>query len=238
MISFRRQLRLIPLLAVIIGQLVAVAPAQAVAPVASAAPALTGTPQVLQVLTCGTGVWDQPVSLGYSWFIDGVAVVAQTEATYTIRTADRGHRVGCRVTATSLEPATTSADSATVVPIRAQQTVSAGFQTSGGGVKACGASLARACLESRAANGTVRVGGVLNPNRTKAKIVVLFERQRGTVWVLSMSRTAIVSSSGSYDVSIPAGFFAATNWRVRARVPETDVYDPASSPLRFLHVNK
>ncbi|MCW2973096.1 MAG: hypothetical protein JWN72_1369 [Thermoleophilia bacterium] len=238
MTASRRQIHLVLLLLLTVGQLVVAGAAQAAAPIASVAPALTGSPQVLQVLTCGTGVWDQPVALAYEWLIDDVAVPGQVVSTYSIRTADVGHRVGCRVTATTLEPARAAALSSTVTPIRAQQTVSSGFQTSSGGAKACGGSLARACVESRGAGSTVRIGGVLAPARTKAKVVVLLERQSGKVWKLSMSRTAVVSSSGTYSVSIPTRFFAAANWRIRTRVPETDVYDPASSPLRFLHVDR
>jgi hypothetical protein len=212
------------------------ASAAAAAPIATVAPAITGVPRVLAPVTCTSGSWDQPAAFTFAWFVDGVRIDGETAESFTLRGIDRGHSVTCRVTASTAEPAATTASSAPIIPLPAVQAITGGFQVATGLMRSCGVTLARACNDRRSSGGKLRVGGVLTPARTGAQVVVLFERQRGTRWVLSMSRTVRVTATGSYFVTVPTNFFAATPWRVRTRVPETDVYAAAASPLRFVRI--
>jgi hypothetical protein len=216
--------------------LLPVAGASAAAPVVTAAPTVSGVANVLQTLTCLPGTWDQAATYTYEWLGDDTPIFGATAATWTVPTVALGHRIACRVTATNAEPAAGVATSAPIVPTRGAQVITGNFVTATGVAKACGVSIARACLERRAANGSVMVGGTLTPGRPGAKVVVVFERQRGKAWVLSMTRTATISALGTYSVSIPSKFFAGVMWRARTRAPQTDVYDLASSALRFVRV--
>lgn len=221
------------LLACFVAALVITPSASAAAPVSTVAPAITGVPRVLSPVTCSQGTWDQAATFTYAWLVDGTPVDGASTATFTLRGIDRGHSVTCQVTATTPEPAATTVSSTAIVPLPALQTITGGFQLSTGRARSCGTALVRACTDRRRSGGTIRVGGVLTPARSGAKVVVLYERQRDNHWVLSMTRTARVAADGSYFVAVPSLFFAATTWRIRTRVPETDVYAAAASQLRF-----
>ena len=75
----------------------------ALPPVNVAAPVLTGGPAVGEALACSTGSWgsDATPAFGFEWLSDGAAIAGATAASYTVRSADRGHALACRVTATT-----------------------------------------------------------------------------------------------------------------------------------------
>jgi hypothetical protein len=83
-------------------------------PANTVAPAITGTPQTGQVLTCSQGTWSggTPQTFVFDWRRDGVATGA-TGTTYTVVSADEGHALTCRVTATN-SAGSASADSSAV----------------------------------------------------------------------------------------------------------------------------
>ena len=71
-------------------------------PVNTAAPSVTGTPAVGQALSCVAGSWQYPVvSSSVQWLRDGVVISGATGSTYTLQTADGGHQISCRETATN-----------------------------------------------------------------------------------------------------------------------------------------
>ena len=64
------------------------------------APVVTGTGVVGTVLSSGTGTWNgAPTSFTYRWRSGGVNVSGATGSTYTVRAADVGQLIVCRVTA-------------------------------------------------------------------------------------------------------------------------------------------
>jgi hypothetical protein len=73
------------------------------APINTVTPAITGTPTTGQVLTSSDGGWQRADSYTYQWYRDGVAISGETASTHTLVSADEGHAIKCRVTATNDE---------------------------------------------------------------------------------------------------------------------------------------
>jgi hypothetical protein len=73
-------------------------------PAGTAAPAISGTPAVGQTLSCSQGAWSgtMPQSYAHQWLRDGVAIGGATATGYTVTSADAGHALSCRVTASNL----------------------------------------------------------------------------------------------------------------------------------------
>lgn len=89
----------------------------------AATPTASGTAKVGQKLTAKAGTWGPaPVALSYQWLRDGKAITGATKSIYTLTAADRGHKVGVRVTGTKSGFTTVSRTSAT-------KTVAAGTLT-------------------------------------------------------------------------------------------------------------
>ncbi len=63
-------------------------------------PSITGTRKVGHRLTGKRGTWTHAPSLARRWLRDGQPIVGATGSTYRLTSADRGHRVQLRVTAT------------------------------------------------------------------------------------------------------------------------------------------
>ena len=76
------------------------------APANTVPPELTGTGCMGRTVTCSSGMWSgSPApTLTYQWLRNGVAISDATQNSYTVRTADCGHRLSCTVTATKLRP--------------------------------------------------------------------------------------------------------------------------------------
>ncbi|RZI94836.1 MAG: hypothetical protein EOO67_03850 [Microbacterium sp.] len=67
----------------------------------AATPTIRGTAKVGQKLTAKAGTWGPaPVKLSYRWLRDGAAIKGATKSAYTLKAADRGHRVSVRITGT------------------------------------------------------------------------------------------------------------------------------------------
>jgi hypothetical protein len=88
------------------------------APFDVAAPAIAGTPAVGQLLTCSTGTWngEPPLTYGYKWLRDGVAVAGASANTYAVSTADVGESLICEVTATNKGASASAISAAVSVP--------------------------------------------------------------------------------------------------------------------------
>jgi hypothetical protein len=71
------------------------------APVLVKAPALSGKGRVGTRLKCSPGRWTGAAKLAYAWSRDGKRIKGVTRSAYTVRRADRGHRIGCTVSATN-----------------------------------------------------------------------------------------------------------------------------------------
>jgi hypothetical protein len=64
-------------------------------------PTISGWPAVGSQLTATTGTWTPtPDSLAFAWLRDGTAISGATSSTYTLTSADKGHLIGIKVTAT------------------------------------------------------------------------------------------------------------------------------------------
>ncbi|NKX53056.1 S8 family serine peptidase [Arthrobacter mobilis] len=66
----------------------------------STAPTISGTVKVGSTLTALTGTWTWGTSFTYQWYRSGTPVTGATGKTYTVVSADRGHRLKVRVTGT------------------------------------------------------------------------------------------------------------------------------------------
>ena len=64
------------------------------------APKITGTARVSSTLTISRGTWTPtPSSYRYQWYRSGVALAGRTGTTYKLTSADKGHTITARVTA-------------------------------------------------------------------------------------------------------------------------------------------
>ncbi|MCI1748295.1 MAG: hypothetical protein LKI24_09480 [Acidipropionibacterium sp.] len=75
-------------------------------------PAISGTPTVGSTLTANAGAWSPAATLAYQWLRDGTTISGAIASTYTVATADRGHKVSVRVTASKAGYLTTAKTSA------------------------------------------------------------------------------------------------------------------------------
>ncbi|HEY1488558.1 MAG TPA: choice-of-anchor Q domain-containing protein, partial [Micromonosporaceae bacterium] len=84
-------------------------------PVSTAAPSITGTAAAGDMLTCAPGTFsgEGNLTVAFAWLRDGSPIGSATSATYVVQTADGGHAVACKVTATGTY-GSASATSATV----------------------------------------------------------------------------------------------------------------------------
>jgi tripartite motif-containing protein 71 len=64
-------------------------------------PKITGSPASGHTLTCSKGSWtgSAPIGYKYQWLRNGTAIAGATAASYTVKVADVGHSLACRVTA-------------------------------------------------------------------------------------------------------------------------------------------
>jgi hypothetical protein len=103
---------------------------------------ITGTAQVGETLTCGTGTWTGSPTFGYRWMRNGT-IIAPPKATptYTLEAADRGKEIQCQVTGTNAGGGVIAIDAPRYVapvppetpPVRAYSVYQV-YETSPGGV--------------------------------------------------------------------------------------------------------
>ncbi|MCI1748293.1 MAG: CHAP domain-containing protein [Acidipropionibacterium sp.] len=77
-------------------------------------PKIVGAAKAGSTLTAKPGTWSPAATLSYQWLRDGKAISGATKSTYKIATADRGHKVSVKVTASKSGYLTTVKTSATV----------------------------------------------------------------------------------------------------------------------------
>lgn len=104
----------------------------------TARPTISGTPAIGRTLAASTGTWVPAVgTASWQWMRGGVAIAGATKSTYTVTTADKGHTIQVRLTASrSMYDATTTtslstpliglAFSSTVPPTISAETASSG----------------------------------------------------------------------------------------------------------------
>lgn len=98
------------------------------APANTAMPTVSGTPQIGSTLTVSNGTWTGTVSFGYQWLRcdqtggSCAAISGATKSSYTLTSADVGHSLRARVTATNNNGST----SATTVPTAVISSTSGG----------------------------------------------------------------------------------------------------------------
>jgi DNA-binding beta-propeller fold protein YncE len=91
-------------------------------PLNTSMPHITGTPVVGNQLTCSHGMWAadnvgallyrMPQNFTYAWLRNGAVIGGQTASTYTVRPADVGQGLRCRVTAKNAAGGTAKASAA------------------------------------------------------------------------------------------------------------------------------
>lgn len=69
------------------------------APIARRAPAVLLPAVVARQIICERGLWDYASATTVSWLRDGRPIAGQASAFYTVRRADLGHKLSCRVRA-------------------------------------------------------------------------------------------------------------------------------------------
>lgn len=85
------------------------------APTNVSPPTLTGSPVFGHTLTCDPGSWNGASAYTYTWLDDGVPGLESSDPTYDAGLGDVGHRVACRVDATSPGDATGTATTRSVL---------------------------------------------------------------------------------------------------------------------------
>jgi lysozyme len=91
--------------------------AQLAPPVNHTAPKITGTPAIGAKLSCSRGSWSGfPSQFTYRWLRGGTAIPNATESTYKVASADAGHPLACRVTATNVRGPTSRTSASVQVP--------------------------------------------------------------------------------------------------------------------------
>lgn len=89
-----------------------------ISPTNTVVPTITGTVQVGQTLTVGTGTWTgAPVSYARQWLRDGVEIAGATASTYVLVSADQGKKMSCDVIATDVDGGETLVTTAETVPV-------------------------------------------------------------------------------------------------------------------------
>jgi hypothetical protein len=93
-------------------------------PAFTAAPELTGTPAVGTALACSTGSWSHSAeTLAYSWQRGGIAIAGQTDASYTVTSADEGSSLTCAVTVANAAGSASATSNALAVPPHKEEKV-------------------------------------------------------------------------------------------------------------------
>jgi hypothetical protein len=109
------------------------------APADGAAPSLSGVVELGETLACDRGLWSgSPTSYVYAWLRDGVLVAGETAASYSVRTADIGRSIVCRITATGDGGAGVASSAPAGVPVAPSSSVAPSIE----GSAAVGATLA------------------------------------------------------------------------------------------------
>jgi hypothetical protein len=98
-------------------------PGDAVVP--TTMPTISGNPTYRETLTATAGGWPAGTTIGYQWFVNGVAVAKETKATYVVRSRDAGLPVFCRVTGSRTGYVSGTADSQALPVTRLSSTTTA-----------------------------------------------------------------------------------------------------------------
>ena len=200
----------------------------AVAPVSIGAPRVSGAAKVGGTLACSPGAWtgDPAPALTFAWLSDGVALDGATSASYGVRAGDRGHALGCRVTASNPAGVVSAQSNALAIPLPSQKVAPKVAV-----IMAC--PICRATVVSATALTTIRVPRVgRTPARTytpatrattsatgkAVKIALrLVRRMRGAIIRALLAHKPIVAV---LDVRLKdsAGAAGTVTWRVALRL--------------------
>ncbi len=169
-------------------------------PVVQVFPEMKGTPEPGQAVTCTTGTWSQePTEYGFEWFRDGTPIESEIESEYEVAEADRGHTLGCGVTATNSFGPTTARSAVVNVPL-VQRALTVTVSGSGSGLVSSepgGIFCGVACVDSFDEGTEVALTAAADPGSTFG----------GWTGACSGSGTCVVSLDSDLDVGAS---FAAT----------------------------
>jgi beta-glucanase (GH16 family) len=87
-------------------------------PVNTTSPVASGAARIGAELRCATGTWAgaEPITYAYQWVSDGVPIGGATTPAFTVRRADAGHALACRVTAQNAAGSSPALSNAVFVP--------------------------------------------------------------------------------------------------------------------------
>jgi hypothetical protein len=90
-----------------------------VAPPPAPRPSILGTPALGSLLSCQPGLTAGPaLQLSYAWLRETEPIAGASEGSYTVRTADEGHHLQCRVTATDVAGSAVATSAFVTVPFQ------------------------------------------------------------------------------------------------------------------------
>ena len=93
-------------------------PAATSSPLNVSLPAISGTPAPGDSLSCSSGSWtgNPTPTYSYQWLRDATPISGANSSSYSVQTADQGHSLSCRVTATNSAGQQSATSSAAQVP--------------------------------------------------------------------------------------------------------------------------
>jgi hypothetical protein len=82
-------------------------------------PKVSGIAKVGKKLACSRGTWagSPPLSFGFRWLRGGVAIAGASASSYTVKPADSGRKLSCRVTARNLAGSVSATSAAVKVKV-------------------------------------------------------------------------------------------------------------------------
>jgi len=88
-------------------------------PVNTTSPIASGAATVGAKLRCATGTWAGagPITYGYQWVSDGVPIASASTPAFTVRRADAGHALACRVSAQNAAGSSPALSNAVLIPV-------------------------------------------------------------------------------------------------------------------------
>jgi hypothetical protein len=168
-------------------------PSSPAPPSSTAPPSISGAATVGQTLSCSQGSWSAtaPIAFVYQWQRDGGPISGATGSSYKIATADAGHGLSCKVTATNGAGSASSSSGSVAVTTPRPTTARAGRAKLGSGGAA---SVSLSCAGPVGTECTIALAiGVVETFSGKKLIAITAAKTTNKVLVLAAKTLSITA---------------------------------------------